>query len=182
MTWGLSIGGALLGLLLSIGERGTLGLVAGALLGWLLASVIRLRRRVDELEDVERRRPTARQPTPQAPPGVMPAAAVARATRVEDPAPIEPSPQARPAKPNLQVGFPQSRRYADPEMRELLKHTGPVGHATLGPREILGGVARLEASRSPEWRRWLLWLGLVVGVGLVAGMALRLLRHPPAAT
>jgi hypothetical protein len=57
-----------------------------------------------------------------------------------------------------------------------------IGGALLGPREILGGVARLEASRSPEWRRWLLWLGLVVGVGLVAGMALRLLRHPPAAT
>ncbi len=81
-----------------------------------------------------------------------------------------------------QAGFPQSRRYADPQMRELLKHTGPVGVATLGPREILGGTARLEASRSPEWRRWLLWLGLVAGVLLVAGMALRLLRRPPAAT
>lgn len=101
MTWGLSIGGALLGLLLSIGERGTLGLIAGALLGWLLASVIRLRRRVDELEDVERRRPAARQPTPQAAPGVLPAAPVARATPMGDPAPIEPSPHARPANSNL---------------------------------------------------------------------------------
>lgn len=82
---------------------------------------------------------------------------------------------------DAQTGFPQARRYADPQMRELLKHTGPVGIATLGPREVLGGSARLETPRSPEWRRWLLWLGLGAGVLLVAGMALRLLRRPPAA-
>lgn len=78
--------------------------------------------------------------------------------------------------------FPQARRYADPEMRDLLKKAGPVGAAALGARVVLGGEARLEPAQSPAWRRWLLWIGLVAGVLLVGFMALRLLRQPPAPT
>ena len=74
--------------------------------------------------------------------------------------------------------FPQARRFSDPEMRKLLEDAGPVGAATLGTREELGGPLRLEPARSPAWRRWMLWLGLVAGVLLVSGMAWRLLRQP----
>ena len=81
---------------------------------------------------------------------------------------------------DVEANFPQARRYADPEMRDLLKKAGPVGSAALGARVVLGGEARLAPSQSPAWRRWLLWIGLVAGVLLVGFMALRLLRHPPA--
>ncbi len=81
---------------------------------------------------------------------------------------------------DAEANFPQARRYADPEMRDLLKKAGPVGTAALGARIELGGAARLEPAQSPAWRRWLLWIGLVAGVLLVGFMALRLLRHPPA--
>ena len=59
MTWALAIGGALLGLLFAT-EPMLLGFVIGALAGYLLASVIRLRRRVNDLEDAERARAIAR--------------------------------------------------------------------------------------------------------------------------
>lgn len=72
--------------------------------------------------------------------------------------------------------FPQARRYSDPGMRKLLEDAGPVGSASLGARTELGGALSLERSRSPEWRRWLLWLGLAAGVLLVGGMAWRLSR------
>ena len=81
---------------------------------------------------------------------------------------------------DAEADFPQARRYADPEMRDLLKKAGPVGGAALGARVELGGAARLEPAQSPAWRRWLLWIGLVAGVLLVGFMALRLLRNPPA--
>ncbi|MBF8293285.1 MAG: hypothetical protein HW392_2112, partial [Steroidobacteraceae bacterium] len=74
--------------------------------------------------------------------------------------------------------FPQERRFSDPEMRKLLEDAGPVGAATLGDRVELGGPMRLEPARSPSWRRWMLWLGLVAGVMLVGGMAWRLMRQP----
>lgn len=73
--------------------------------------------------------------------------------------------------------FPQARRFSDPQMRKLLEDAGPVGSATLGRRVELGGAPSLEPSRSPEWRRWLLWIGLAAGVLLVGGMAWRLGRH-----
>ena len=81
---------------------------------------------------------------------------------------------------DAETDFPQARRYADPEMRDLLKKAGPVGSAALGARVELGGEARLEPAQSPAWRRWLLWIGLVAGVLLVGFMALRLMRQPPA--
>ncbi len=81
---------------------------------------------------------------------------------------------------DAETNFPQARRYADPQMRDLLKKAGPVGAASLGARVVLGGEARLAPAQSPAWRRWMLWIGLVAGVLLVGYMALRLLRHPPA--
>lgn len=71
-------------------------------------------------------------------------------------------------------GFPQER-YADAGMRDLAKQA-TVGAATLGAREELAGAAALELPKRPDWRRWALWLGLVAGVLLVAGMAFRLAR------
>jgi hypothetical protein len=71
-------------------------------------------------------------------------------------------------------GFPQER-YADAEMRELAKKA-TVGVATLGARAELGGESARQLPRSPDWRRWALWLGLVAGVLLVAGMAFKLVR------
>jgi len=74
--------------------------------------------------------------------------------------------------------FPQVRRFSDPGMRKLLEAAGPVGGAALGARMELGGASSLAPSRTPEWRRWLLWLGLAAGVLLVGGMAWRLARPP----
>lgn len=75
--------------------------------------------------------------------------------------------------------FPQARRFSDPQMRKLLEAAGPAGSATLGPRMEIGGALSLEPSRTPEWRRWLLWAGLAAGVLLVGGMAWRLARSAP---
>ena len=72
-------------------------------------------------------------------------------------------------------GFPQER-YADPGMRKLAGEASLV-LAGLSEREELGGALALEPpSPGPDWRRWLLWLGLIAGVALVAGMAWRLAR------
>lgn len=71
-------------------------------------------------------------------------------------------------------GFPQDR-YADAGMRELATKAA-FGTAALGSREELGGELALEPPRNPDWRRWALWLGLVAGVLLVAGMAFKLAR------
>ena len=73
------------------------------------------------------------------------------------------------------AGFPQER-YADPGLRRLAEKSTLVT-ASLGARDELGGELALEApAKGPDWRRWLLWLGLVAGVALVAGMAWRLAR------
>ena len=81
---------------------------------------------------------------------------------------------------DLANGFPQERRYADPAMRGLLEKSDSIGHARLGARQELGGSVRLESVRTPEWRRWLLWIGLAGGVLLVGFMVLRLARQPAA--
>ncbi|TAK53675.1 MAG: DUF3999 family protein [Gammaproteobacteria bacterium] len=73
--------------------------------------------------------------------------------------------------------FPMARRFSDPGMLQLLERTGPAGRATLGARYELGGPRRLEPPRRPEWRRWSLWIALIAGVGVVGGMAWRLLRQ-----
>jgi len=50
------------------------------------------------------------------------------------------------------------------------------GRATLEAAQLLGGPMRLTpAAPTPDWKRWLLWTVLVLGVGVLAYMAWRLL-------
>ena len=52
--------------------------------------------------------------------------------------------------------------------------------ATLGEPTELAGTTALERPTTPEdWKRWLLWVLLVVGAAIVAGFAITLLRKPP---
>jgi hypothetical protein len=49
------------------------------------------------------------------------------------------------------------------------------GRATLEAARLLGGPARLTpAAAAPDWRRWILWMVLLLGVGVLALMAWRL--------
>ncbi len=51
------------------------------------------------------------------------------------------------------------------------------GRATLEAAYLLGGPARLTpAAPRPDWKRWILWTILLVGVGVLAFMAWRLLK------
>ena len=115
MTWALAIGGALLGLLLA-SETMMLGLVTGALVGYLLAAVIRLRRRVTELEDAERARALAR-------PSIVAAAADAPSTGPAAPAAPQTAPPPAtvraPERPRLPLAAPAaaSARRRFPQQR-----------------------------------------------------------------
>jgi len=98
MTWALAIGGALLGLLFAASETMMLGLVVGALIGYLLAAVIRLRGRVSQLEDVERARAMSRPSIAQAAAEAPARAATAPpAPAAPTPAPVAPKPMPSPA-------------------------------------------------------------------------------------
>lgn len=66
-------------------------------------------------------------------------------------------------------------------IEELRQRNGPAWQPTVarleGPVEVLAGDAAL---RTPvDWKRWLLWALLAVGVLVVAGLAISLLRRPP---
>lgn len=51
------------------------------------------------------------------------------------------------------------------------------GRATLEAAQLLGGPMRLTpAAPAPDWRRWILWTVLLLGVGVLALMAWRLLK------
>ena len=51
------------------------------------------------------------------------------------------------------------------------------GRATLEAPQLLGGPMRLApATPTPDWKRWILWTVLLLGVGLLAFMAWRLLK------
>lgn len=50
--------------------------------------------------------------------------------------------------------------------------------ATLGARATLAGDAALKAGRPRDWGTWVLWAVLLLGVALVGGFALSLLRAP----
>ncbi len=43
----------------------------------------------------------------------------------------------------------------------------------------LGGADRLLSDDAPEWHQWLLWIGLLSGVALLAVLALRLIQSMP---
>lgn len=51
------------------------------------------------------------------------------------------------------------------------------GSATLESAQLLGGPTRLvPAAASPNWKRWVLWTVLLLGVGVLGSMAWTLLR------
>lgn len=51
------------------------------------------------------------------------------------------------------------------------------GRATLEAGQLLGGPMRLKsAAARPDWRRWILWTVLLLGVGVLAIMAWRLFK------
>jgi len=51
------------------------------------------------------------------------------------------------------------------------------GRATLEAARLLGGATRLRpAAPGPDWKRWILWSILLLGVGVLAYMAWRLLK------
>jgi hypothetical protein len=53
-----------------------------------------------------------------------------------------------------------------------------VGQARLGKRVDLGGDKALQSlPPPPPWEKWLLWAILILGVGLLAGMARSLVKE-----
>jgi hypothetical protein len=61
------------------------------------------------------------------------------------------------------------------QVEQLLKLLDPVLQpAVAGPEKLLGGRERLLPVRERNWQGWLLWLALLAGLAMVAGMALRL--------
>ena len=65
---------------------------------------------------------------------------------------------------------------------DLRSRNGPEWQPSLarleGPPEVLAGEAALQAPR--DWKRWLLWSLLILGVLVVGGLALSVLRQKPA--
>jgi hypothetical protein len=86
----------------------------------------------------------------------------------------------------LQVGSASSRRAAwpiDDAISALRTRNGAAWRpepATLGPGHALAGEKALAGDASFDWTRPLLWVVLLLGAALVAGMAATLLRKPPA--
>lgn len=68
-------------------------------------------------------------------------------------------------------------------IEDLRQRNGPAWQPTLarfeGPAEPLAGDAALQVPR--DWKRWLLWALLVLGVLVVGWLALSVLRQTPAA-
>jgi hypothetical protein len=87
----------------------------------------------------------------------------------------------------LAAGSGSARRADAPvadAVRELRQRFGPTWEpppATPGPREVAGGERALApATRPLAWKTWLLWAVLALGAGLIALLAVRLLRNPSA--
>ena len=68
-------------------------------------------------------------------------------------------------------------------IEDLRQRNGPAWQPTLarfeGGPELLAGEAALQAPR--DWKRWLLWALLVLGVLVVGWLALSVLRQKPVA-
>ncbi|NYZ62430.1 DUF3999 family protein [Luteimonas deserti] len=86
----------------------------------------------------------------------------------------------------LRAGSVRARR-ADAPVAELVASlrrertpTWQPALATTGERRVLAGDAALEPAR--DWTTWTLWGVLLLGVGLVGGLAIRLLRTPAGGT
>ncbi len=74
-------------------------------------------------------------------------------------------------------GFPQEKTYGNHSIATLADDTGPPALATIGPRYPLGGSDRLIAEKTVDWRKALLWAGLLLGVAFVGLIAIRLIRE-----
>lgn len=62
-------------------------------------------------------------------------------------------------------------------VQDLSHSSFQAGRATLEASQLLGGPMRLKsAAESVDWRRWILWTVLLLGVGVLAIMAWRLLK------
>jgi len=86
----------------------------------------------------------------------------------------------------LAVGSATAMRQEAPVgvlIEDLRQRNGPAWQPTLarfeGPAEPLAGDAALQVPR--DWKRWLLWSLLVLGVLVVGWLALSVLRQKPAA-
>lgn len=85
----------------------------------------------------------------------------------------------------LQVGSAASRRAAwpvDDAISALRTRNGAAWRpepVTLGPGHALAGEKALAGDEHFDWTRPLLWIVLLLGAALVAGMAATLLRKPP---
>ena len=73
--------------------------------------------------------------------------------------------------------FPQQRIYGGSALATLAENNGGVVAVTLGPRYQLGGPDRLIATRQINWRTFILWFGLVMGVAFVGFMASKTIRE-----
>jgi hypothetical protein len=73
--------------------------------------------------------------------------------------------------------YPQHRFYNDPALAALARDNKFTSAATLGNRNELAGPEQLVLPYAPDWRRWLIWAGLIGGVLLVGGMATSLIRQ-----
>jgi hypothetical protein len=87
----------------------------------------------------------------------------------------------------LQVGSASARRAAwpvDDAVAALRTRNGPAWRpeaVTLGEAHPLAGAKALTATAPFDWTRPVLWIVLLLGAALVAGMAATLLRKPPPA-
>jgi len=63
-------------------------------------------------------------------------------------------------------------------LQERQQNSIQPASATAGPAETLGGNAALRPGIAPAtWKRWLLWGALILGVAMLAGMAVMLYRE-----
>ncbi len=73
-------------------------------------------------------------------------------------------------------GFPQDRVLGDQSIFRMLRESGKPGSATIGNRELRGGVQKLDIVTTKTWRIALLWAGLIAAVLLVGWLVYSLMR------
>jgi hypothetical protein len=78
----------------------------------------------------------------------------------------------------LVAGSGRAVRDDYPVQAALAATANPPQTATLGARGESGGEQALAAKRGEDWQRWLLWMVLGLGAGLVLVVSLRVLRQP----
>jgi hypothetical protein len=72
--------------------------------------------------------------------------------------------------------FPQLTMMGDPAIFTLLAKSGDAGIAAVGERRVIGGEAQLSVADPPPWRKFGLWAGLLIAIGLVGWLVLSLMR------